>query len=64
MDNMVIESDENELNLNKQLTRIIGDFLNPLELELLLKHAKISSFIAGETIVHQGKKDRWSLCHS
>ncbi|HHF7374099.1 Crp/Fnr family transcriptional regulator [Legionella bozemanae] len=56
MDNMVIESDENELNLNKQLTRIIGDFLDPLELELLLKHAKISSFTAGETIVHQGKK--------
>ncbi|KTD43102.1 Crp/Fnr family transcriptional regulator [Legionella parisiensis] len=56
MDTMVIESDENELNLNRQLTDSIGDFLNPIELELLLKHAKISSFTAGETIVHQGNE--------
>ncbi|MCE0721792.1 MULTISPECIES: cyclic nucleotide-binding domain-containing protein [Legionella] len=56
MDNMVIESDESELNLNKQLTRSIGDFLNPLELELLVKYAKTSSFTEGETIVHQGER--------
>lgn len=56
MDNMVIESDENELNLNKQLTQSIGDFLSPLELEFLIKYAKISSFAEGETIVHQGKR--------
>ncbi|KTD71874.1 cyclic nucleotide-binding domain-containing protein [Legionella tucsonensis] len=53
MDNMVIASDENELKL---LTQSIGDFLSPLELELLIKYVKIFSFASGETILHQGKK--------
>lgn len=53
---MELNEKENELNLTQLLAKSLGGFLKQPELELLTKHAKISSFVSGETIFRQGKR--------
>lgn len=56
-DKMMIEP-ESQLNNAKTnlFAKSLGSFLDQSELELLLKHSKISSFTAEEIILHQGEK--------
>lgn len=59
MDNKIVTEPDNISKTedpNILLTNNLSDFLDEHELELLLKHSKMSSFTSGETILRQGEK--------
>ncbi len=59
MDNPILNNNdtiESTLDINNQVINTLGGYLNPGELELLLKHSQISSSQNGEILVHQGEQ--------
>ncbi len=59
MDNKILSNNnamEKNLELNNQIINTLGGYLDPGELELLLKHSQISSAVPGEVFLHQGER--------